>query len=137
MYLRRLLGDRADHLLPLRTMREAGLRISLWSDAPCTAPDPIAWLHKACNHPNPSESMSVADALVMMTREAAWMSFDEKETGSLEAGKWADMIILSGNPLAVPRERLNRLRVETLFLKGERWRGAGTLPGVVMRGIYG
>jgi hypothetical protein len=135
-YLRHLLGDRVDHLLPLRTMREAGLRISLGSDAPCTVPDPIAWLHKACNHPNPSESVSVLDALAMMTREAAWMSFDERETGSLEAGKSADMVILSGNPLAVSRERLNNLRVETLFLKGKRWQGAGTVPGVVARAIF-
>ena len=136
-YLRSLLGNRADRLLPLRTMRQAGLRISLGSDAPCTVPDPIAWLHKACNHPNASESVSVGDALAMMTRESAWMSFDEKETGSLEAGKWADMAVLSGNPLAVARERLNSLRVETLFLKGRRWQGAGTLPGVAVRGIAG
>jgi predicted amidohydrolase YtcJ len=134
-YLQRLLGSRADRLLPLRTMREAGVRISLGSDAPCTAPDPIAWLHKACNHPNAGESVSVADALTMMTREAAWMSFDEKETGSLEAGKWADMVLLSGNPLAVARERLNNLRVETLFLRGIPWQGTGTLPGVVVRGL--
>jgi predicted amidohydrolase YtcJ len=71
----------------------------------------------------------------MMTREAAWMSFDEKETGSLEAGKWADMVLLSGNPLAVARERLNNLRVETLFLRGIPWQGTGTLPGVVVRGL--
>ena len=135
-YLRRLLGNRADRLLPLRTMRDAGLRVSLGSDAPCTAPNPIAWLHKACNHPNAGESVSVADALAMMTREAAWMSFDERETGSLEVGKAADLVVLSGNPLTVPRERLSRLRVEELFLKGKPWRGAGTLPGVVARGIF-
>lgn len=135
-YLRRLLGDRADRLLPLRTMREAGLRISLGSDAPCTVPDPIGWLHKACNHPNPSESLAVLDALAMMTREAAWMGFDEAETGSLEAGRCADMVVLSGNPLAVSRERLNRLRVETLFLKGRRWQGAGSLPGVALRWLF-
>jgi predicted amidohydrolase YtcJ len=117
-------------------MREAGLRISLGSDAPCTVPDPIAWLHKACNHPDPSESVSVLDALAMMTREAACMSFDEREIGSLEAEKSADMVILSGNPLAVSRERLNNLRVETLFLKGKRWQGAGTVPGVVARALF-
>jgi predicted amidohydrolase YtcJ len=135
-YLRRLLGPRAARLLPLRTMREAGLRISLGSDAPCTVPDPLAWLHKACNHPNPSESLSVLNALAMLTRDAAWMSFDEKETGSLEAGKWADMVVLSGDPLAVAPDRLKHLRVETLLLKGRQWQGAGWLPGVVARGLF-
>ena len=79
--------------------------------------------------------MSAADALAMMTREGAWMSFDEKETGSLEAGKSADMVVLSGNPLAVAREQLNSLRVEALFLRGKRWQGAGALPAVALRGI--
>lgn len=79
--------------------------------------------------------MSVADGLAMMTREAAWMSFDEKETGSLEVGKHADMVILSGNPLAMARNRLNSLRVEKLLLRGKPWQGAGSLPGVVARGI--
>lgn len=134
-YLRRLLGDRIDRLLPLRTMHKTGLRVSLGSDAPCTVPDPIAWLHKACNHPNPSESLSVPDALAMMTREAAWMGFDEKETGSLEAGKSADMVVLSGNPLTVSPEQLKSLRVETLLLAGKPWQSAGTLSGVGVRGL--
>lgn len=134
-YLERLLGKRADGLLPLRSMRQAGVHVSFGSDAPCTVPDPLLWIHNACNHPNSDQSVSVQDALTMLTREAAWMSFDDKETGSLEPGKWADMVILDRNPLTAPKETLKSIAVEKLLLKGKPWAGVGTLPGVVFRGL--
>jgi predicted amidohydrolase YtcJ len=49
--LRSLLGNRAERLTPLRSMRQAGVHVSLGSDAPCTVPNPMRWLHNACNHP--------------------------------------------------------------------------------------
>jgi predicted amidohydrolase YtcJ len=39
-------------------------------------------------------------ALLVMTINAAYALFRDDEVGSLEAGKYANMIILSGNPLA-------------------------------------
>jgi predicted amidohydrolase YtcJ len=71
----------------------------------------------------------------MMTREAAWMSFDDQETGSLELGKCADMVILDRNPLAVSKDTLKSIAVEELVLKGKTWSGVGTLPGVILRGL--
>ena len=59
------------------------------------------------------------------------------KSGSLEAGKWADMVVLNRNPLAMPREQLNTLRVEKLLMKGKPWQGAGALPAVVCRGLVG
>ena len=53
-YLETLLGkERAAALNPLRTFADAGIIMSAGSDAPCTDPDPIMWIHKACNHSNP------------------------------------------------------------------------------------
>jgi hypothetical protein len=49
------------------------------------------------------ESLSVQEALNLHTRDAAWLSFDERERGSLEPGKVADMVVLDRNPLAVQR----------------------------------
>ncbi len=73
----------------------------------------------------------------MMTREAAWMSFDEKRTGSLELGKWADMALLSANPLAVPKRELQNIQIQQLIMNGRPWGGAGTLPGLAMRRLRG
>ena len=41
---------------------------------------------------------------------------DEKERGSLEAGKVADMVILSDNPYEVDPEKLKDIKVEELIL---------------------
>lgn len=121
-YLESILGERARHLNPLRTMRKKGIVLSAGSDAPCTDPDPILWLHRACNHSNPDESITIQEALRMCTYNGSWVTFDESERGSLEVGKIADMIVLSGNPYATPREKLRDLNVEQLYLAGIPYR---------------
>ena len=53
-YLVSILGpERAAQLNPLRTMWDRGIVLSAGSDAPCTDPDPILWMYKACNHSIP------------------------------------------------------------------------------------
>jgi predicted amidohydrolase YtcJ len=41
----------------------------------------------------------VMDALRAVTIDAAWQIFQEDNRGSLEPGKYADIIVLSGSPL--------------------------------------
>ena len=59
------------------------------------------------------------DALRMCTYNGCFATFDEKERGSLEAGKIADMAILSGDPYTVPKEELKNLKVTELLLGGK------------------
>lgn len=118
-YLERVLGPkRASRLNPLRTMWDRGIVLSAGSDAPCTDPDPILWMQRACNHSNPAESLTVREALRMCTYNGAWATFDERDRGSLEPGKLADMAILSANPYEVGPAGLGNLRVEGLILGG-------------------
>ena len=136
-YLQSILGDRNAQLNPIRTMLEMGLMVAAGSDAPCTDPDPIAWIHKACNHDVPEQSVSVYQALRMCTYNAAHATFDEAERGSLEIGKLADMVVLSGNPYALPTSALNTLRVESLYLQGKPYaKQRGSAVGSVLRGIF-
>ena len=93
--------------------------MSAGSDAPCTDPDPILWMERACNHSNPAQALNVQEALRMCTYNGYWTTFDERERGSLEAGKIADMVILSESPYDMPKEELGRIKVEQLFLGGK------------------
>ena len=68
---------------------------------------------------NGAQSVPVRDALRMCTYNGCFASFDEKERGSLEAGKIADMAILSASPYDVPAEKLGELKVEKLILAGK------------------
>ena len=119
-YLASILGDRrAARLNPLRSFVDAGIVLSAGSDAPCTDPDPILWMQRACNHSVPEQSLTPQEALRMCTYNGAWVTFDEDECGSLEVGKRADMVILSGNPYAIDAKNLGTLRVEELLLCGK------------------
>jgi hypothetical protein len=135
-YLARILGRRAMRLNPIVTMRRMGLRVAAGSDAPCTLPDPLAGIHAACLHPNANESLTVDEALIMFTRDAAFLSFDEKERGTLEAGKRADYVLLSENPLAVRPDDLSRIKIESLTLAGKPYRPGQGLAGLVAGGVF-
>ena len=122
-YLEKILGkERCRKLNPIKTFLDSGIVMGAGSDGPCTSPDPVVWLHKACNHAVPEQSISVYEALRMCTYNGYWLTFDEKERGSLEVGKIADMVILSENPYAIPVSELKRLKVEQLYLQGKEYR---------------
>lgn len=118
-YIESILGRRASGISPLRTMADMGIELSGGSDAPCTVPNPIDGIWAACNHYVPGQSLSIQESLNLYTRNAARGSFDEKERGSLEAGKRADMVLLNRNPFAMAAVDLRSLKVERLLLEGK------------------
>ena len=135
-YLESILGDRCQALNPLRTFTQHNIVLSAGSDGPCTDPDPIMWLHKACNHSNQAESLTVQEALRMCTYNGYYTTFDETERGSLEVGKIADMVILSDNPYQMDVTKLQELQVEQLLLQGKPYQRVEENPVVqVLRGM--
>lgn len=120
-YLESILGRRLKNLLPLKSMLSAGLTLANGSDAPCTLPDPVAGIFAACNHPNSAESISVPDALRLHTANCAKLSFDESTRGTLTEGKLADFAVLDKNPLTTPANKLNTIKTQALYLRGEKY----------------
>jgi len=59
----------------------------------------------------PGERISVEQALRAITIDSAWMIDREKELGSLEPGKFADMAILAEDPLEVDPMKLRDIEV--------------------------
>ncbi len=94
---------------PLVDLYSLTTRIDVISDGgPC---DPPAWLA--------DEAVTVLKALQMMTLNAAHALDRDGEVGSLKAGKFADLIVLSANPLAVPLAQLKDIQVEATMIGGE------------------
>jgi len=118
-YLQSILGEREEKLNPLRDFVDRGIIISAGSDSPCTDPDPMLWIHNACNHPQIQQQLTVQEALRMATYWGCYATFDEKERGSLEVGKVGDMVILSDNPLNTPKLLLKDIKVNELILAGK------------------
>lgn len=136
-YLEHILGpERLERLNPIRTFRDNGIVVSFGSDAPCTAPDPISWIDRAVNNAGADQAVSVQDALRMCTYNGAWAAFDEAERGSLEAGKIADMAVLSENPYTADKNKLRDIQVEQLYLGGKPYESCreGIAP-MLLRGL--
>jgi len=72
--------------------------------------EPEAWLHP--------DAISVEEALRMLTFEPAYAVSQENVIGTLEVGKYADVIILSGNPLTVARDEIINLEVWMTMVDG-------------------
>lgn len=136
-YLESIMGkERCERLNPLRTYWDNGIVLSAGSDAPCTTPDPISWIDRAVNHSNPSQALTVQEAVRMCTYNGYYTTFDEKERGSLEAGKVADMVILSENPYEIDKSELKDLKVEQLILSGHKYRTCKeSVMSSVLRGL--
>ena len=137
-YLEEILGSRVKGSSPLKSIKDAGIHLSGGSDAPVTPPDPIEGIYGACNHPyDPEQSLSIMDAIRMYTYEIAWTGFDEKERGSLEPGKIADMVILNQDPLGLDPQDLRSLNVEKLYLEGKEYQPGMGLPGMLWNSLRG
>lgn len=91
---------RSQELLPVRSLLEAGIPIALGSDGPL---NPFLNIMLAASHPgNPKEAITREQAVVAYTLTSAYAEFAEKDKGSLEPGKLADLAVLSQDIFAVP-----------------------------------
>jgi predicted amidohydrolase YtcJ len=68
---------------------------------------------------NPEEAISRMDAIRMCTIWAAYSGFQEKSRGSIEIGKLADLVVLSGDPLTAPAGHILDLNVDYTILDGK------------------
>ena len=70
--------------------------------------------------PASTGGVTLDEALRAQTIGAAWQLFSEHEVGSLEVGKFADLVVLSADPATVSAAELPSLRVLETYLAGER-----------------
>ena len=65
------------------------------------------------------QKISVYEALEAVTIHAAYGYFEEKEKGSIEEGKKADLVILSQSPLEVAPDKIKEIQVLETIKEGE------------------
>jgi predicted amidohydrolase YtcJ len=58
-------------------------------------------------------------ALRMHTLGSAWFSADEDKRGSLEKGKWADLLILDQDYFSIPEDRIATIRPVLTMVGGK------------------
>jgi len=66
----------------------------------------------------PSERIDAATALRNYTLGSAYAAGDEQNLGSLEPGKYADLVVLDQNPLTIDPQELQATKVQATYLAG-------------------
>jgi predicted amidohydrolase YtcJ len=114
----RLLGpDRANRLEPFIEMHKRGLIISGGSDSPVTDINPLLGIHAGVNMPNPVRRISIEEALRMFTINGAWVGKEEKEKGTIELGKLADLVVIDRDPYKEP-DRIKDFTIKYTIVAG-------------------
>lgn len=114
-------------ILPLGSLSEAGVPVTVHSDAPLAPPLPLraASVHvtRATREGpayEPGQAMSKLDALEAITIDAAFALGLEAEIGSIKPGKRADFTILDANPLEISAEEWPEIGIWGVVLGGEK-----------------
>jgi predicted amidohydrolase YtcJ len=76
----------------------------------------------------PEEAVTALEALQTYTTHAAYADFREEETGTIETGKFADLIVCDRDPLAVATADFASFRPVATILGGEIVSGSLDLP---------
>lgn len=67
----------------------------------------------------PEQKITVEQALIAYTKNAAYASFEEKIKGTLEVGKLADFVILDRDIFHIPAEQIRETKVLKTFVGGK------------------
>lgn len=123
-YADNLEGWRLEHNNPITTPRKHGIFMAFGSDI--LPIGPLVGLYAAVTRKGMSgavygaeEKVSMREALRMYTRDGAWFTFEEKEKGTLEPGKLADLIVMADDLLTIPPERILSAKVDLTMVAGK------------------
>ena len=123
--------ERSDRQYPMKSFIDAGVKMASASDFPVTIPcppllgimigttrcepgiigsDEVLW---------PEECMSLDEMIASFTINGAYANFLENDTGSLEVGKAADLVVLDRNLFEIPASEINNAKVLLTLFEGK------------------
>jgi predicted amidohydrolase YtcJ len=127
--------ERARWQYPFGSLVRSGAVLAFGSDWSVSSPDPLWGIHVAVNrlpapgYPYaegadepflPEERIDLPTAIAAYTMGSAYVNHLDRETGSIEVGKLADLVVLDRDPFAHPASEIGEARVLLTLVEGER-----------------
>src|ERR1700682_1790513 len=120
--------ERTDQIQPFRSLLNAGIPLAIGSDGPN---NPYLNIMLASLYPGkPKEAITREQAVIAYTLTSAYAQYAEKEKGSLEPGKLADLAVLSQNIFSVPPQDLPKTESVLTMVGGKIVYDAGALKPI-------
>jgi len=123
--LRAIGPDRVGDCYRQRSFLDAGITLPGSSDRPVVNGAPLLGLHDLVNQRtasgvsfNPSEALTIEEAIHAYTVGSATASFDEQRKGSITAGKLADLVVLDQDLTAIESDGIGEARVLATMVGG-------------------
>jgi predicted amidohydrolase YtcJ len=118
--------ERAYFLSPMASAIAKGLHCSNHNDFSVTPIEPMRMIYTAVERLSrkgevigPDQRLSPWQALKALTIEAAWQIREEGEKGTIEGGKFADLVILDADPTTSPTAKILDIAVVETFKEGK------------------
>lgn len=124
-------AERYQELYPVRSALSTGLHVGQGADwlTANPTPDPFIAIEGLVTRKNPfdpemkgalnpSEAVSLSQAIAISTLEGAWVLGAEDDLGSIEVGKHADMIVLDQNLFEIDPDEISKAKVLQTILGG-------------------
>jgi hypothetical protein len=120
--------ERVERMYPIASLEQAGARIVAGSDWSATSPNPFLAIETALRRQDPTgavpgvlnanEAVSLETMIAAYTINGAFVMHQEADTGSIEVGKAADLIVLDRDLFAIAPEQIGDATVVATYLDG-------------------
>lgn len=114
-----LIGTRGTPSIPLKSLFNAGAKITLSSDWDVSNLNPFIGMQNALTR-SPQEMPSVEEVVKSYTIHGAYVMRQEAVTGSLELNKYADLIVVDKDIFTIPTNQISTTKVLLTLLGGKQ-----------------
>jgi hypothetical protein len=135
-------AERSRRLYPIGSVARSGAPLAAGSDWPVSSMNPLEAIEVALTRRDPTagpgpawipeERADLATLLAAYTIGGAWAAYRERESGSIEVGKRADLLVIERNLFELPAREIGETRVLRTYFEGRevyRAQPAGSLRG--------
>jgi hypothetical protein len=121
--------ERSAHMYPIGSVQESGATVAFGSDWSVSSPNPFEEMETAVTRLGalgertepflPEEAITLPEAIAAFTINAAYTNRLDKDTGSIEAGKRADLVVLDRNLFEIPASELSDVKALVTLFEGK------------------